>query len=136
MQSVTPIVLQPTWDIYFVSNTTATPEKANSVFRSTKGAPELWDTITGETRKLSQFFVKGNQTTVPLQFDSSQSYFIVFDKKNSSKPAVNRENFPVFKTLTALSGPWQVSFNPKFGGPKNTTFDELADWTQSADEWY
>jgi len=124
----------PAWDIYFVSNTTVTPEKANAVFRSTKGAPELWNPITGEIRKLTQFSVKGYQTTVPLQFDSNQSYFIVFNKNIASKPSLNRANFPAFKTLTTLNGPWQVSFNPKFGGPKSTIFDQLADWTQSADD--
>jgi hypothetical protein len=124
----------PDWDIYFVSNTTAEPEKVNAVFRSVKGTPELWDPITGETRKLTQYSVKGMQTTIPLQFDSNQSYFIIFNKNNASKPALNQENFPVFKALKTLSGPWAVSFNPKFGGPKKTTFDKLLDWTQSADD--
>ena len=123
-----------TWDIYFVSNTTNVPEKANAIFRSTKGAPELWDPITGETRNLSRFSVKGSQTIIPLQFEPSQSYFIVFNINDKRGIAPNKENFPVFKTLTTLAGPWQVSFNPKFGGPKNTTFNELIDWTESADD--
>ncbi|WP_183576479.1 glycosyl hydrolase [Mucilaginibacter sp. X5P1] len=126
--------ISPAWDIYFVSNTTATPEKVNAVFRSTKGAPELWNPISGEIRKLNQFSVKGSQTTVPLQFDSYQSYFIVFNKNVASKAALNQSNFPTFKTLTSLNGPWQVSFNTKFGGPKSATFNELTDWTKNQDD--
>lgn len=122
------------WDIYFVSNTTAMSEKANAVFRSVKGAPELWDPITGETRKLARYAVKGIQTTISLQFDSNQSYFIVFNKNGITKPALNQENFPILKSLKILSGPWQVSFDPKFGGPKNTTFDKLEDWTKNTQD--
>jgi hypothetical protein len=28
-----------------------------------------------------------------------------------------------------ISGPWEVGFDPKWGGPENVTFDSLADWT-------
>jgi hypothetical protein len=28
-----------------------------------------------------------------------------------------------------LEGPWNVSFNPKFGGPRNIDFNLLQDWT-------
>ena len=122
------------WDIYFVSNTTGAPEQANAVFRSAKGTPEIWDPITGETRKLTQFSIKGGQTTVPLKFDAHQSYFVVFDKNNTAKTIGNHQNFPIFNTLSTLSGPWQVSFNPKFGGPKNTTFNGLIDWTKSPED--
>ena len=118
------------WDIYFVSNTTAVAEKANAVFRSAKGVPELWDAITGKTRPLTRYSINGTQTTIPLQFDANQSYFIVFNKNNATRAESNRENFPVLKSLKTLSGPWQVSFNAKFGGPKSTTFDQLIDWTQ------
>jgi len=122
------------WDIYFVSNTTADPERANAVFRSTKGTPQLWDPITGEVRALPTFYVNGSQTTVPLELEAHQSYFVVFDKNNTTRSIENKPNFRIFNTLSTLSGPWQVSFNPKFGGPKNTTFNELTDWTKSPDD--
>ncbi|BDI34257.1 hypothetical protein CCAX7_63080 [Capsulimonas corticalis] len=30
----------------------------------------------------------------------------------------------------AVKGPWTVHFDPRWGGPKSTTFDSLVDWTQ------
>lgn len=122
------------YDIYFVSNTTVDEQKAKATFRSTNGTPELWDPITGETRKLSQFTVRGTQTTIPLEFVAYQSYFIVFNKHSTLKRASNQQNFPKFKELNTLKGSWQVSFDPKWGGPKKITFDKLTDWSQNTNE--
>ncbi len=116
------------WDIYFVSNRTGKPVKAGCSFRTKKGAPELWDALTGKTRPLSEFSVKDEVTTLPLQFDSYQSFFIVFSKDKSEITSV-KKNFPAKKEVTTLSGPWSVSFDPKWGGPEQVTFAHLADWT-------
>jgi hypothetical protein len=32
--------------------------------------------------------------------------------------------------MKTIEGPWEVFFDPNFGGPKNITFDKLQDWTQ------
>jgi hypothetical protein len=32
--------------------------------------------------------------------------------------------------VAEIGGPWQVSFDPKWGGPEQVVFDTLADWTQ------
>lgn len=32
-----------------------------------------------------------------------------------------------------LEGPWNVSFDPNWGGPKNTVFDKLALWNENSD---
>lgn len=122
------------WDIYFVANTTNASEQAKTVFRSVKGMPQLWDPVTGEIRTLAQFVKKGSQTTVPLQFEPYQSYFIVFDKGAVAVAPIAKQNFPVFNTVAALDGPWQVSFDPKRGGPQQATFAKLTDWTQSEAE--
>ena len=116
------------WDIYFVSNRTDKPVKAICNFRTKKGTPELWDPLTGRMRSLPEFSVNGEITTLPLQFDSYQSFFIVFSK---DKPEMSSEkkNFPAKKELATVSGPWSVSFDPKWGGPAKITFDHLADWT-------
>ncbi|HET7116219.1 MAG TPA: glycosyl hydrolase, partial [Hanamia sp.] len=114
-------------DIYFVSNRTAQSIKADCKFRTTKGVPELWDPLTGKTRFLPEFTVNEGRTTVPLQFDSYQSFFIVFSKeKNQTLPG--GKNFPVKTKLATLNGGWSVSFNPKWGGPEKIIFDHLTDW--------
>ena len=119
----------PDWDIYFVSNTTARQLDATTQFRTTKGSPQLWDPITGESRPLPQFTQQGTQTTIPLSFAPYQSYFIVFEKNIAHPEALS--NFYTPTTIATLDGPWTVSFDPHWGGPKEIVFDRLADWTQN-----
>lgn len=121
------------WDMYFVSNTGDAEITADLKFRATRATPQLWDPITGETRFLPDFKVDGSQTTVPLQFDKHQSYFIVFDPQIKVK-LVPGKNFAETKTASTLDGPWQVSFDTKWGGPADVTFDKLQDWTTRPEE--
>jgi hypothetical protein len=44
------------------------------------------------------------------------------------------ENFPAGRTLTTLEGPWTVTFDPRWGGPGQTTFSQLQDWTTRPEE--
>ena len=121
------------WDIYFVSNRTAGVNESALTFRTTNGTPQLWDPVTGETKFLPDFKISGDQVTVPLKFDAYQSYFIIFDKNIRVKLAAGK-NFSEEKEITRLDGPWQVAFDPKWGGPANITFDKLQDWTARPEE--
>ncbi len=120
-------------DIYFVANRSDRFINANCKFRTTKGTPELWDPVTGETRSLSDFSISDRRTTVPLQFESYQSFFILF-AKNTTGALSQKKNFPEKKEVATLNGPWAVSFDPKWGGPKKVTFDSLVDWTTHPQE--
>ena len=44
------------------------------------------------------------------------------------------KNFQKFKPLKTLDGQWRVSFDPRWGGPENVTFDKLVDWTARPEE--
>jgi len=123
----------PGWDMYFVSNRSDDKITTNLTFRTTKATPQLWDPITGETRFLPDFTMDGTQTTVPLQFDKYQGYFIIFDP-NIKVKLVPGKNFAKTEVVSKLDGPWQVSFDPKWGGPANVTFDKLQDWTTRREE--
>ena len=116
------------WDIYFVSNPGDHPIKANCIFRVNTGDPELWNPLTGKTRKLPEFSINDVRTTVPLQFDAYQSFFIVF-AKGSTGETVQGNNFPEIEKIITLDGPWTVTFDPKWGGPEKVKFDTLIDWT-------
>ncbi len=116
-------------DIYFVSNRTDQPITANCLFRTNRGAPELWDPLTGQTRMLPEFSAENERTSIPLQFAPFQSFFIVFAKGTSPSKAEGK-NFPNQLQVQTLAGPWQVSFDPKWGGPEKVQFDRLTDWTQ------
>jgi hypothetical protein len=119
-------------DIYFVSNRTDEVVSTEAVFRTVKGAPQLWDAINGNARKLSGYNVKGELTSVPLKFEPYQSYFVVFAKGDTT--GLIAKDFTPNNTIKTLDGPWQVSFDPKWGGPANIKFDTLTDWTLRPEE--
>jgi hypothetical protein len=119
-------------DIYFVSNRTDRELTTTASFRSINGKPQFWDPMTAEERNLPEHAFGGAVTSVPLKFEPYQSYFVVFSEKVSS--ATNRKNFAENKAIATLKGPWQVSFDPKWGGPKEVQFDELKDWTQRPED--
>jgi hypothetical protein len=70
-----------------------------------------------------------------LRFAPHQSWFVVFRKgvapassrPTSRKPAGSRRYLD-------LSGPWNVKFDPKWGGPAEIEFPSLIDWTRHVDE--
>lgn len=119
-------------DIYFVSNRTGVPIKAECRFRVEQGIPQLWDPVTGDQRPLPQFERADGLTVIPLEFDAFQSFVVVFEKR-SQKTEVsiqnNGVNFPELKPIQELSGAWEVAFDPKWGGPEKIVFDALQDWT-------
>lgn len=119
-------------EIYFVANRSGKPTGTNCTFRVGNMVPELWDALTGEIKELKNYTTTGQQTTVPMQFDTDQSYFIVFRKPGSSSS--NGNNFASYTPLQTLDKPWTVSFDPAWGGPAETTFEKLTDWTDNADE--
>ncbi|MBT1685626.1 glycosyl hydrolase [Dawidia soli] len=117
------------WDIYFVSNRTDKRVQTDAVFRTDSGVPSLWDPVTGKTYDLPEYTRKEHQTLVPVQFEPYQSYFIVFDKRSTTRVSKGK-NFPTVTAVTTLSGPWHVSFDTVWGGPGAVQFDRLVDWTQ------
>ena len=116
-------------DIYFVANRTNDFQKTACTFRAS-GEPELWMSTTGETRKITNYSVENGLTTIPMEFFPYESFFVTFSGKEQ-KSGINQKvsNFPVFSEVKTIEGAWNVSFNPKFGGPENIQFDKLQDWT-------
>ena len=118
-------------DIYFVANRTEKPVNSPCTFRVDHGVPELWDPLTGDSRTLPEFSHAQGRTIVPLSFEPYQSYFVVFRSDSSAgpQPVSGERNFAELQPISELNGPWTVSFDPKWGGPKEVTFEKLEDWT-------
>jgi len=122
-------------EIYFVSNRSGESIKADCTFRAGKGKPQLWDPVTGKTRALPNFKTKKGLTTIPLEFAPHESFFVIFPRKYSKSLAhVAEVNFPKTRPIATLKGSWEVSFDPKWGGPEKVTFDKLYDWSKSEDD--
>ena len=123
-------------EIYFLSNKSAKGIQASCTFRVGKGQPQLWDPVTGTSRALPQYKQENGVTTIPMEFEAYQSFFVIFSGNGSNKlPTIAKGvNFPKASSVATLDGPWQVSFDPRWGGPENITFPKLQDWTQRKEE--
>jgi len=115
-------------EIYFVANPEDRFLTASCTFRVSGKKPEIWDATTGEVRDLPEFTMENGRTSVPLRLEPHQSYFIVFRRPVSAEKQAGR-NFPGTGEAVEMSGPWEVSFDPKWGGPEKVTFAGLEDWS-------
>jgi hypothetical protein len=104
--------------------------KAACTFRVTGRQPELWDPVSGTTYLLPESQVKEGCTVVPLQFATRQSWFVVFRPATGDQQAVVKtKSWPKLDRVQELTGPWEVSFDAKWGGPEHVIFEKLDDWT-------
>jgi hypothetical protein len=119
-------------DIYLVSNKSMETVEADCTFRVSGSKPQLWHPVTGKSRVLPQYQVSGGLTTIPLRFEPYESYFVIFPRQNSRVPAeATASNFVEMAPVQEIECPWDVSFDPQWGGPEAVTFDTLMDWTHS-----
>ncbi|WP_195280565.1 glycosyl hydrolase [Parabacteroides johnsonii] len=116
--------------VYFVSNQTDQPQKINAGFRVKEMQPELWNALNGDIRDAVAFVQKDGKTFLPLSFDPYGSIIVVFNKPvKKNKQGDKLQNDPDYEVATTLKGAWTVYFDPKWGGPDSTVFQELVDWT-------
>jgi len=88
--------------------------------------------------------MKDGRTEIDVQLEACGSGFIVFEPGNIKQPEsstkiAGKDNFAVFKTISELSGPWDVAFDPAWFYPDNGTsgkivLDQLTDWTQRPED--
>lgn len=125
-------------DIYFISNQSDDELHLAPVFRTNKKwSPQLWDAVSGEIRELPDFEQTDTGIKVPLKMEKAQSWFVVFtsDDNNAGVKSAYSENFPDYKNVNAVEGPFMVDFVNKDIAPKEpVVFDELIDWKNSSDE--
>lgn len=122
-------------EVYFVSNRKDHAEQAECTFRVAGKRPELWDPVSGKTLPAVAFMQEGGLTTVPLQFDPNGSLFVIFREPiGADVQGQGRSNFPTYADGTEIQGPWEVNFDPKWGGPASATFEKLQSWTTRPEE--
>lgn len=120
-------------DIYFVSHRSEEPASVECTFRVAGKAPELWDPETGAIRALPEFRETDGRTRVPLHFEAMQSWFVIFRPAKGEGPSTGA-NFVRPRHIADVGGAWQVTFDPRWGGPQEpVVFNGLEDWAKSQD---
>jgi hypothetical protein len=121
-------------DIYFIANGEEQPRSATCRFRVTGLKPEWWDAVTGEVRTLPEFSQGGGRTEIPIELQPLESGFVVFRKpapaRSIENSSSNLQNFPRHEDVATLSAPWQIGFDPRWGGPQSVVFSQLEDWSK------
>ena len=118
-------------DVYFVCNQTDSANAVNCAFRVSGRRPEIWDPVYGEVRKAEAYKQESGRTIVPLEFEPYGSVFVVFgDEIAIGEQGEAGSNYIEMQTAAEVRGPWQVSFDTKWGGLESVEFETLMDWTR------
>jgi len=121
--------------IYFVCNQKEREEDVTCAFRISGQQPELWNPITGDICKAKAFRQIDGRTEVPLRFPPYGSLFVAFREPIlSTKQGDAEKNHFEYKILQEIQGPWDVSFDPQWGGPAKVRFDRLISWTERPEQ--
>lgn len=116
-------------EFYFLSEQTGTPIDVEVLFRSEGQVPELWHPVDGSIREARTFRFAEGRTRVPLKFGPYDSIFVFF-RKAASEDRDTGPNFPIWTEARPITGPWEVAFDPRWGGPPEPVrFDELKSWS-------
>jgi hypothetical protein len=73
-------------DIYFVYNDSDKQQLFDASFEVTGKVPELWDAITGKTKRVAAFNMNNGVTNVAFRLAPEESAFVVFNEDASDKP--------------------------------------------------
>jgi hypothetical protein len=121
-------------DIYFLSNQTDKPQAITPVFRAQRPIVELWYADLGKIQSITAESV-GSGTKVPMTLEPHGSIFVVLrDKPSPEAVKAVAEKAENLQPIQEITGPWNVTFDPKAGGPQNViAFDTLKDWSKDSD---
>ncbi|MDB4999367.1 MAG: glycoside hydrolase family 2, partial [Mucilaginibacter sp.] len=123
-------------EVYFISNQKNKTVNIAPEFRVTGKVPELWDPVSGSTRRLSSYTNANGVITVPFELAPIESAFIVFRKDETAKnKTIASSNSLSLKNVIAITSPWIVQFDNKLRGPaKPVVFTTLTDWALNAND--
>jgi len=117
-------------EIYWVDNRNHRVEEVDATFRVSGKAPEFWRPETGKIAP-APYRTVGERTTVPLRLDPDEAVFVVFRKPASTSSVTLPRQ--VETRLAAISGPWDLSFQPNRGAPARISLEQLSSWSDNSD---
>lgn len=117
-------------DIYFISNQLDQKRDLDFSFRTFGGLVQCYDPVLDSIFVLKQTKAEMKRTEINLRLAPFQSCFVLFEKASSGKESIGI-NLIKTRPVMVLNTPWQVQFDPDFGGPDEpVTFDKLSDWSK------
>ena len=96
-------------DFFWLVNNSDQPQACEILAGGVKGAASIWDCESGEIRPITSLDGEGG-SQIKLDFRPLEAYWIVLDP---ALPAQLVPQRPHLKTVLAVSGPWQVTFDAK-----------------------
>ena len=118
-------------DIYFVANRRDSAQDIRARFRVAGKEAELWHPDAGNIEPAS-YSIENGRTTVPLHLEPRESVFVVFQHSTTNLsrtlPTVTS------RTVTTVTGIWQVSFPPNWGAPDKIQLDQLESLTANTND--
>jgi hypothetical protein len=143
----------PDAEIYFVANQADEPVHLNARFRVSGKDVQVWRPMDGTEVKDVSYrddvkmldrsgnhqpgigpatytAPQGQFTEMPLNLAERESVFVVFH--NAQTAPERTVPAPVETKLTTLTGPWTLTFPPKWGAPASVQLTKLTSWTDSA----
>jgi hypothetical protein len=120
----------PGTDIYWVNNRNDRDEQLEASFRIEGKEAEIWHPETGKIEQASYEISEGI-TKVQLHLVPNDAVFVVFRKKATASSRIIPQ--PVEELVSAISGPWEVTFQLDRGAPGTITVDTLESWSNNPD---
>ncbi|MFZ1288779.1 MAG: glycosyl hydrolase [Melioribacteraceae bacterium] len=123
-------------DIYFVSNSSNKNIEVDCFFKIKNKVPQLWDPITSIIQYNTNYQIQNEYISIPISFSSYQSFFVVFSEKDNTTliSKYSKKNEKFVKSEKNIMGDWNISFDPKWGGPEKVVFYNLDDWSKRTEE--
>ena len=118
-------------EIYFLSNQLDNSQTVAPRFRDTRARAELWDAGTNTRYALPAPDASGSVGAIALA--PNQSVFVVFADETSDD-LTPYAALASAQPVAVLSAPWEVAFDPDWGGPPLARMPTLTDWTKHEDD--
>ena len=113
-------------DIYFVANRATTAASLRATFRVSGRPAQRWDAVSGR-QWIAAGEARDGRTTLTLDLPPCGSTFVVFGPLDARVSGPS----PTLVPWRPVEGAWQVSFDPRWGGPAEpVAFEALLSWPQ------
>ncbi len=121
-----------TADIYFLSNRSPRDEEVSCTFRVVGKQPELWDPVSGQRQTVVNSSQQNDRTSLPVRLPPYGSLFVVF--RNELDNETNAQRTLTLTMRQTLETQWEVTFDPRWGGPGTVKLNELISWPEHPNE--